>query len=159
MGPHPGAAGCSAGSNTDPLSRAARAPGWGSQITALSWNTLDWALGVKAKALVRKTVLHILDQPVPIMVLFPHSSLAEFQGRDSQPHLYFWGLLQQGHCTGGLVAASVPSTYVLSCVRLCVTPWTTARQAPLVHRISQARILEWVAISSSRASSRPRDRA
>ena len=29
---------------------------------------------------------------------------------------------------------------------------------PSVHRIFQARILEWVAISSSRASARPRDR-
>ena len=41
-------------------------------------------------------------------------------------------------------------------VRLFVTPWTVARQAPL-HEISQARILEWVVISSSREYSRPRD--
>ena len=34
-----------------------------------------------------------------------------------------------------------------------VTSWTVAHQAPL----SQARILEWVAISHSRGSSRPRD--
>ena len=38
-------------------------------------------------------------------------------------------------------------------VRLFVTPWTVAHQAPLVHGISQARILEWVAISFSRGSS------
>ena len=31
-------------------------------------------------------------------------------------------------------------------------------QAPLVHRILQARILEWVAFPFSRGSSRPRDR-
>ena len=31
-----------------------------------------------------------------------------------------------------------------------VTPWTVARQAPLSMGILQARILEWVAISSSR---------
>ena len=37
-----------------------------------------------------------------------------------------------------------------------VTPWTIAHQTP-VHGISQARILEWVAISFSRASSQPRD--
>ena len=34
---------------------------------------------------------------------------------------------------------------------------TAAHQGCTVHGISQARILEWVAISSSRASSRPRD--
>ena len=40
------------------------------------------------------------------------------------------------------------------------TSWTVACQVPLrlSHGISQARILEWVAISFSRGSSRPRDR-
>ena len=47
----------------------------------------------------------------------------------------------------------------LSRVRLLETPWTVALQAPLsVHGIFQARILEWAAMSSSRGSSRPRDR-
>ena len=44
-----------------------------------------------------------------------------------------------------------------SCVQLFADPWTVAHQAPLVHGICQARILEWVAISFSRGSSRPRD--
>ena len=34
-----------------------------------------------------------------------------------------------------------------------VTPWTAAHQAPL----PQARVVEWVAMASSRGSSRPRD--
>ena len=41
------------------------------------------------------------------------------------------------------------------------TPWTIAHQTPLSMRIPwilQARILEWIAISSSRGSSWPRDR-
>ena len=38
------------------------------------------------------------------------------------------------------------------------TLWNVARQAPLSFGISQARILEWVAISFSRESSQPRDR-
>ena len=38
-----------------------------------------------------------------------------------------------------------------------VTPWTVARQAPLSRGIVQARILEWVAMPSSRGSSQPRD--
>ena len=37
------------------------------------------------------------------------------------------------------------------------TPWTTAHQAPPSMRIHQARILEWVAMPSSRGSSQPRD--
>ena len=42
-------------------------------------------------------------------------------------------------------------------VWLFVTPWTVACQAPLYMGILQARILEWVAISSSRRFSQPRD--
>ena len=45
-----------------------------------------------------------------------------------------------------------------SCLTL-VTPWTVAHQAPLSMGILQARILEWVAIPSSKASSQPRDQA
>ena len=42
-------------------------------------------------------------------------------------------------------------------VQLSATLWTVAHQAPLVHGILQARILEWVAVSSFRGSSQPRD--
>ena len=37
------------------------------------------------------------------------------------------------------------------------TPWTVAHQAPSNHGISQARLLEWVAIYYSRGSSLTRD--
>ena len=49
---------------------------------------------------------------------------------------------------------------VLSCsvVSDSATPWTVACQAPLSMGILQARILEWVAMPSSRGSSQPRDR-
>ena len=47
----------------------------------------------------------------------------------------------------------------LSRVRLFVTPWTVACQAPLSTGFFQPRILEWVAISSSRGSSQSRDLA
>ena len=50
---------------------------------------------------------------------------------------------------------------VLSCfsrVWLFAAQWTVARQAPLSMGILQARILEWVAMSSCRGSSPPRDR-
>ena len=39
-----------------------------------------------------------------------------------------------------------------------MTPWSAACQAPLSMGFFQARILEWVTISYSRGSSRPRDR-
>ena len=42
-------------------------------------------------------------------------------------------------------------------VQLFATPWTAACQAPLFMGILQARILEWVAMPSSRGSSQPRD--
>ena len=38
----------------------------------------------------------------------------------------------------------------VSHVWLCVTLWTVARQAPLPMGILQARVLEWVALPSSR---------
>ena len=45
-----------------------------------------------------------------------------------------------------------------SCVRLFVTLWTVALQAPLSMGILQARTLEWVAMPSSKGSSPPRNR-
>ena len=45
---------------------------------------------------------------------------------------------------------------MLSWVQFLATPWTVAHQAPL-HGVFQARIVGWVAISSSRGSSQPRD--
>ena len=36
-----------------------------------------------------------------------------------------------------------------SCVRLLATPWTAAHQAPPIHAIFQARVLEWGAIAFS----------
>ena len=44
-----------------------------------------------------------------------------------------------------------------SCPTLC-KPTVCSLQGSFVHGVSQARILEWVAVPSSRGSSRPRDR-
>ena len=46
---------------------------------------------------------------------------------------------------------------LLSCLRLFATLWTVAHQAFLSTGILQARILEWVAMPSSRGSSQPAD--
>ena len=47
----------------------------------------------------------------------------------------------------------VPCAQSLSHVRFFVTSWTIACQAPLSIGILQARILDWVSISSSRETS------
>ena len=56
-------------------------------------------------------------------------------------------------CMHALIDKCMVVVKSLSCVRLFATPWTVA-----YHGILQARILEWVTISFSRGSSRPRDR-
>ena len=45
----------------------------------------------------------------------------------------------------------------LSCVELFLDPMDCNPSGSSVHGISQARILEWVAVSFSRRSSQPRD--
>ena len=54
-----------------------------------------------------------------------------------------------------LANVSEPSHF--SCARLFATPCTVALQAPLTMGILQARILEWIAMSSSSGPSQPRD--
>ena len=56
-----------------------------------------------------------------------------------------------------LVYFSIQSNESLSRVQLFATPWTVAHQAPTSMGFFQARILKWVAISSARGSSQPRD--
>ena len=62
--------------------------------------------------------------------------------------------------------AGKPSIYLLCCAVLCLVaqscltlwdPMDCSPPSPSVHEILQATILEWVAISSSRGSSQPRD--
>ena len=47
---------------------------------------------------------------------------------------------------------------MLSCVQLFVTTWTVCSLHDLENRIFQARILEWIGVSYSKASSQPRER-
>ena len=51
----------------------------------------------------------------------------------------------------------ISGSSAFSCVQFFAILWTVVFQAPLSMGISQARILEWVAISCSRGSSQPRD--
>ena len=70
-----------------------------------------------------------------------------FPTQGSNPH--FLSLL---HWQAGSLPL-VPPVCVLSHVRLSATTWTAACQAPLSMRILQVRIMEWVAMPSSRGSS------
>ena len=73
--------------------------------------------------------------------------------------LFLWSRMET---VSTAVKAQSPNHWC-SVAQSCLTPggwppWTVARQAPLPVGILQARILEWVAISSSRGSSQPRNR-
>ena len=61
------------------------------------------------------------------------------------------------HSTAGLIHHEKWRWRSFSHVWLFATPWTVACQAPLPMGILQARILEWVAVSSSKGSSQCRD--
>ena len=69
-------------------------------------------------------------------------------------------LTSQGKCEKA--AKALAGGCVCVCLsQLCSTlcdPWTVTHQAPLSMGILQVRILEWVAMPSSRGSSQPRDR-
>ena len=65
-----------------------------------------------------------------------------------------WNYFHQRYLLRNLLLLLLLSRF--SRVRLFVTPWTV--RGP-VHAISQARILEWVAMPFSRASSQPRDQS
>ena len=68
------------------------------------------------------------------------------------PCVYAWG--------HACVHVGMCGAYVLSCfshVQLCATPRTVAHRGSSVQGIFQTRILEWVAMPSSRGSSQPRD--
>ena len=65
-------------------------------------------------------------------------------------------LVQEGPWRRGYRPCTCALLSHFSRVQLLVTPWTVARQAPLSMGVLQARILEWVAVSS-RGSSQPRD--
>ena len=70
---------------------------------------------------------------------------------------YCTSLSSVGHSNELLKPIYVLCLKSLSRVRLFATPRTVACQVPLSMGILQARILEWVAMLSSRGSSQPRD--
>ena len=71
------------------------------------------------------------------------------------------GMTKSGMQEGGSSCRVCVCVCVCVCVRVCVcvcvTPWTAVLQAPLSMGFARLRILEWVATSFSRGSSRSRD--
>ena len=64
----------------------------------------------------------------------------------------------ESHGQRSLAGYSLCCAYSLSCVQLFLTSWAVAHQAPLSMGILQSKILEWLAMPSSRKSSQFRDR-
>ena len=68
-----------------------------------------------------------------------------FSAQKANPHLLHWQ------------ADSLPMSHQESLSRTLCYPMDCSPPGSSVHGISQARVLEWVAISSTRGSSQPRD--
>ena len=83
----------------------------------------------------------LTENPTDLLLKACHSTVSEI-----------WGGI--GHTTP---PSAVLCLVTQSCPTLFVTLWTVAHQAPLSMGILQARILEWVAMPSSRGSSQLRD--
>ena len=82
------------------------------------------------------------------------SELGGSHPRNKSPTLICWvdlfpPALDKSHTPPPLKTESVSRLVVSD----SATPWTVARQTSSVHRILQARILEWVAVPFSRGSS------
>ena len=89
---------------------------------------------------------------------FPFPQLICWKSNLQRDSIKRWGLGRWLGHEGIAKETSESEVKSLSHVRLFVTSWTVAYQAPLSMGFFQARVLEWVAMSFSRRSSRPRDR-
>ena len=78
-------------------------------------------------------------------------------GGSFELNFLFFSSMLSIHTLIGMISSVMCCAQSLSCVQLFVTPWTRAHQVPLSMGIIQAKILEWVAIPSSRGSFQPRD--
>ena len=98
-----------------------------------------------------KTVNSIVDK-----LGFPR--WRDIQGEEArqQREMWDWGSGKCWVCNSTHLHLAL-ERLLLSHVWLFTTPWTVACQGSSVEGMSQARLLEWVAISSSRGSPWPRD--
>ena len=94
------------------------------------------------------------DDPGAAGAKSAHSPLATFIFMVLEASSPRWGCLETWCPVRAYFVIGVQS---LRRVWLSATPWTIAPQTPLSMGFSEARILEWVAISFSKGSSWPRD--
>ena len=112
--------------------------------------------------------LHVWICPFPVhlkplqhCLLISYTPIQNKKLKNKKTNKFIW-LLSHLFLWICYIPVSYPETmyaFMLSLfnhVRFCATPWTVAHQAPLCMGILQARILEWVAMPSSRGSSRLR---
>ena len=135
-----------------------------------SLNQMKFSQGSIRALLAAKTVL------IPLLILYPlgyfhwpnHLVESENALRASRDHrdfldnhlpVYTQEILnpQQIYNIIQIKASWCRCAQSLSRVRLFSIPWTVAQTVPLTTGILQARILKWIATSSSRGSSHPRD--
>ena len=102
----------------------------------------DWATSLSLF-----TVMHWRRKWQPTPVFLP----GESQGRGSLLSCCLWG------CTESDTTDATQQQQLLSCVWLFCDPMDCSPPDSTVHGISQARILEWIAISFSVGSSQPKD--
>ena len=92
---------------------------------------------------------------------YPEASCTLDWGKDYE---LLFSVRLAAQCTDERVNRITPALFARfptlehSCVCLFSTPWTVPCQAPLSMGSLQSRILEWIAMPSSRGSSQPRDR-
>ena len=118
-----------------PSAKAATQPYWVDRENGSKQRLPEsWPPAVRAR--IRRTMT--------AQICFILSSLVFHKGRTTSS--------RNQHKNGNVSSACLPAK-LFSWVQLFVTLWTIVPQAPLSMGILQARILEWVAMPSSRRSS------
>ena len=112
--------------------------------------------GEESSSLLMTTVLHYSRSSSTSWVVNSLKGKASHEGNQDGLAAITWSEHDVAYCGNTYVAPCVLSHFSPVC--LFVTPGDCSLPDSSVHGILQARIPEWVAISSSRASSRPRDR-
>ena len=110
--------------------------------------------GLRTSAVFSKSILELLSQRVT------HSAKISNTNNMPQQDTRLQDIYKHGQDTCNVMEDTDTSRVCLvpqSCPTLC-NPMDCSLPGSSVHRILQARILEWVAMPSSRGSSSPRDR-